>query len=228
MPAPISIVIPTLNAADTIGPTLAALAEGLGEGLIRELVLSDGGSADGIEDVAEAAGAELVTGASGRGGQIRRGIEASSGAWLMVLHADSRPLPGWPAAVARHIADRPDRAGYFDLRFDAEGLAPLMVAGWANRRSRLFGLPYGDQGLLIRRAVLEHAGGFPDLPLMEDVALARALGRKALAPLGHPILTSADKYRRQGWLRRGARNLGTLARYYAGAAPEELATRYRR
>lgn len=196
MPAPISIIIPTLNDADAIGPTLAALAEGLGEGLIRELVLSDGGSTDQIEAVADAAGAELVTGAPGRGAQIRRGIEASSGAWLMVLHPDCRPLPGWPAAVARHITDRMDRAGYFDPRVDAAGLVPRLVAGWSNCRARIFGLPQGEQGLLIRRAVLERAGGYPDVPRLEDVALARALGRKALAPIGHPIQTTTDRRRR--------------------------------
>ena len=87
-------------------------------------------------------------------------------------------------------------------------------------------MPYGDQGLLIRRALYDAVGGHPDQPLMEDVVLARAL-RGRLVALDAVAETSAEKYRRDGWLRRGARNLVTLARHAAGADPEDLARRYR-
>jgi hypothetical protein len=120
-----------------------------------------------------------------------------------------------------------DRVGYFRLAFKARGILPGFVAGWANLRSRVFGLPYGDQGLLVRRDVLEAVGGVPDLALMEDVALARAL-RRQLVMLDAEARTSAARYQRQGWFRRGARNLWTLARYFAGVDPERLAQAYRR
>ncbi|MEO0864971.1 MAG: glycosyl transferase, partial [Pseudomonadota bacterium] len=116
------------------------------------------------------------------------------------------------------------KAGYFRLSFDRGG---RVVARWANLRSRLFGLPYGDQGLLVPRRLYNRVGGYPDIPLMEDVALARAL-RGQLKPLDAVAVTSADKYRRQGWLRRGTRNLWTLARFFAGTDPETLAAAYRR
>ena len=225
MRAPISVVIPTLNAETALGPCLAALGEGLGEGLIRELIISDGGSTDGTLRVAAAAGARIVTGAASRGGQLQRGVAAAQGDWLLVLHADTVLPAGWSDAVLPALT-RPG-AYHFRLAFDAQGLAPALVAGWANLRSRFLGLPYGDQGLLIDRASYDATGGYRDQPLMEDVALARAL-RGRLHALPAYVTTSAEKYQRQGWLRRGARNLGTLARYFLGVDPEALAQRYRR
>jgi len=225
MRAPMSIVIPTLNAAAELGPCLAALTEGLQAGLIRELIVSDGGSADGTLALAEAAGAVVVSGAPGRGEQVARGVAAAGGAWLLILHADTRLAPGWSDAVAAHIAG-PERAGWFALRFRGGGLPGRIVAGWANLRSR-FGLPYGDQGLLVPAALLARVGGYPALPLMEDVALARLL-RGQMGPLAAVAETSAARYLVEGWLRRGARNLWLLARYLAGADPARLARDYAR
>lgn len=224
MRAPISIVIPTLNAQGGLPQCLAALTEGLHEGLIRELIVTDGGSGDATLAVAEAAGAVIVTGAPSRGGQLRRGVEAARGEWLLVIHADTVLAPGWTRAV--HAALDAGGAWAFRLRFDAKGPWPMLVAGWANLRTRAFGLPYGDQGLLLPMADYAVAGGYPDIPLMEDVALVRALSRVRV--LDAVAVTSAARYRRQGWLRRGARNLLTLARYLAGADPERLAQGYRR
>lgn len=224
MRAPISIVIPTLNAAAELAPCLAALTEGLQAGLIRELIVSDGGSADGTQALAEAAGAVVVSGAPGRGAQVARGVAAAGGAWLLILHADTRLAPGWTAVVAAHLAG-PERAGWFRLRFRGGGVPGRIVAGWANLRSRL-GLPYGDQGLLVPAALLAQLGGYPALPLMEDVAVARRL-RGQMRPLDGVAETSAARYLAEGWLRRGARNLWLLARYLAGADPERLAREYR-
>lgn len=227
MRAPISVVIPTLNAAIELPAVLAALAEGLEAGLIRELVISDGGSTDGTRAIAEAAGAVWAEGPAGRGGQLRRGVDAAAGVWLLVLHADTQLAPGWTEAVLRHLRDAEDRAGYFRLAFRARGVLPRMVAGWANLRSRRFGLPYGDQGLLIHRKLYAAVGGYPDIPLMEDVAIARAL-KGRLSPLSAEAFTRADRYEQEGWLRRGARNLLTLGRYLAGADPNALAEGYSR
>lgn len=226
MRAPISVVIPSLNAAAALPACLAALVEGLQAGLIREVIVSDGGSTDGTPRLAESWGAEVISGAPSRGGQLWRGCEAARGEWLLVLHADTVLAPGWTDAVQDHMARGAGAAGWFRLSFDQRGLAPRLVAGWANLRSAC-GLPYGDQGLLLPRALYDAVGGYPDQPLMEDVALARAL-RGRLARLEGIAVTSAEKYRRQGWLRRGGRNLWTLMRYATGASPDALAERYRR
>lgn len=225
MRAPISVIIPTLDAAAELPLCLNGLGEGLEAGLIRELILSDGGSTDDTLALADRAGAEVVAGPPSRGGQIGRGIAAASGPWLLILHADTRLCPGWAAAALAHI-ERSDRAGWFRLAFRAEGVMPRLTAAWANLRAGC-GLPYGDQGLLAPRALLDSVGGYPDLPLMEDVALARAL-RGRLAGLPAVAETSAARYQAQGWVRRGARNLVTLARYLAGADPHRLARDYRR
>ncbi|WP_278922972.1 TIGR04283 family arsenosugar biosynthesis glycosyltransferase [Pseudophaeobacter profundi] len=230
MTAPITVVIPTLNAAQALPGCLGALMEGLGEGLIRELVISDGGSDDATVQLADEAGARLVSGAASRGGQLRRGCAQARGDWLLVLHADTELAPGWAAVVAQHLQAGEQAPAYFQLRFRARGFWPVVVAGWANLRARLFALPYGDQGLLIPREAYLAAGEYPDQPLMEDVALARRvrahLGR--FKPLQVLAYTSAARYQEEGWLRRGAANLWTLLRYALGADPATLARGYQK
>ncbi|MXU66081.1 TIGR04283 family arsenosugar biosynthesis glycosyltransferase [Oceanomicrobium pacificus] len=225
MPAPVSVIIPTLNAADRIGPTLGGLASGLTEGLICELILADGGSKDDIAGIADAAGATLVKTAPGRGTQLAAGVAAARGDWFLILHADTVLPDGWPDMLRAHMRARPDRAGWFRLGFDDPGLPARIVAGWANLRSRLLGLPYGDQGLFLPRKLYSDAGGYPAIPLMEDVALARKL-RGRMTALPGRVTTGADRYRAEGWLRRGSANLWTLLRYLFGADPETLARSY--
>ena len=225
MRAPISVIIPTLNSAAQLPSCLGALMEGLDAGLIRELIVSDGGSEDATGATAQAWGAVVLHGEPSRGGQLRRACATAKADWMLVLHADTVLQPGWAKAVGEHLGE-PDKAAWFQLRFDQTGAAARLVAAWANLRSR-FGLPYGDQGLLISSALYARAGGYPDVPLMEDVAIVRALKGK-LKGLPVVAVTSAEKYARQGWIRRGARNLWTLARYFAGVDTSTLAASYRR
>jgi rSAM/selenodomain-associated transferase 2 len=230
MTAPVSVVIPTLEAANRIGPCLGALGAALMEGVIHEVIIADGESTDDIADIAEAVGARVVTAPRGRGSQLAAGAQAARGRWLLFLHADTVLSPGWGAAVLAHIQARPGQAGYFTLRFDAPGPMPRFVAGWANLRAALFALPYGDQGLLISRALYDKVGGYPEIPLMEDVALVRGIGRlkgrRGMTRLRAKALTSAARYGADGWLRRGWRNLTTLALYFLGVDPVRLARRY--
>lgn len=225
MRAPLSIVIPTLNAAEELPATADTLLAGAMTGLVRELVISDGGSTDATLKVARALGAVVITGDPGRGGQLARGVAAAQCDWVLLLHADTQLGEGWDAAVFAHIANHPDQAAWFRLRFRAKGFGPWIVAGGANLRSRFLGLPYGDQGLLVSRKVLESVGGVPELALMEDVALARAL-RGRLRGLDCDAMTSAVRYQRDGWVHRTLGNLGTLARYFLGASPDALKKRY--
>jgi len=224
MRARLSVVIPTRDAEAGLRRSLPALTEGLAAGLVRELVVSDGGSRDGTLRIAAAAGATVVEGTPSRGAQLRRGAGVARGEWLLFLHADTVLPEGWSACVGAHLPT--GRPAHFRLRFDHDGLAARIVAGWANLRARLLRLPYGDQGLLISRAEYDALGGFKDIPLMEDVAMARALGRR-LTVLPLTVTTSATRYLRDGWLRRGARNLWLLLRYLCGADPVRLAARYR-
>jgi len=222
VPAPLSVIIPTLNAAHSLPACLAALMEGVETGLVAELIVTDGGSLDDTCKIADAWGANIVSGPASRGGQLRRGCAQARAQWFLVVHADTVLAPGWTGAVGSHLEIQ--KAGYFQLQFDRGGRG---VAAWANLRSKLFGLPYGDQGLLIPRMLYCHVGGYADIPLMEDVAIVRALKGQLLALDGLAV-TSAAKYRTQGWIRRGARNLWMLLRYFAGTDVAVLARQYRR
>ena len=225
MRAPLSVLIPTLDAAPALPACLAALVEGLEAGMIREVIVSDGGSVDATRAIADAAGAQVVTGPASRGGQLRRGAEAAQGAWLLVLHADTVLPEGWTRAARTQMNAGGPAA--FRLSFDAAGVDAGAGGGLGQSAQPGVRPALRRSGAADPARRYEAAGGYPDIPLMEDVALARSLrGRIALMPLA--VTTGADRYARAGWLRRGARNLWTLARYLCGADPARLAARYRR
>lgn len=226
MAAPVSIVIPTLNATDGITPMLACLIAGVNAGLVRELIIVDGGSDDGIEQVAQDIGAKFITCEAGRGRQLAHGANVACAPWLLFVHADTVFDGDWPTVMFDHINNQ-SAAGYCRLSFDDTGIIARCVSMGANLRSRLFGLPYGDQGLLISRTLYDRVGGYSDMPLMEDVAMARAL-RGYLRRIDMTVITSAARYHHQGWVKRICKNLTLLARFKMGADPEKLARAYRR
>ena len=222
----LSVVIPTRNAGPRFGAVLAALVPGAMEGLVKEVVIADGGSQDRTLELAEEAGCRIVACEPGRGGQLRAGCAAARADWLLALHADTLPGHGWVEAVGDHVSVHPDKAGYFRHRFDDPSAAARVWEAGIALRCRLFAAPYGDQGLLVSRRLYDEAGGFPDWPLLEDLALVRRLGRRRLRPLDAAVLTAADRYRRDGWVGRTLRNQAILLRWALGAAPEDLARRY--
>lgn len=224
MRAPISVIIPTLNAAETLGPCLLSLSEALSGGLLAEVIFADGGSSDDTAGIAEEVGAVFLPTDSGRGTQMAKAAESAKGEWFLFLHADSVLESGWVTAAQNHLS-RKDTAAYFRLTFDEDTFAARTVARWANLRAGLFGLPYGDQGLLISRGLYNQIGGYQKIPLMEDVAIARKL-RGKLREVSIDITTSADKYRRDGWWRRSFANFRILLRYLSGTDPEKLAREY--
>ena len=211
----LSVVIPTLNAAAGLPAALDSLAPGRDR--IAEIAVADGGSADGTVEIAEAAGVRLIEAPRGRGHQLRVGVAATTSPWLLILHADSRLGPDWPGALRED-----GRAGWFRLRLDDPAPAARRVERLANWRARRFGLPYGDQGLVLPRALYDAVGGYRDLPLMEDVDLVRRIGRARLAELDAEVMTSATRYRRDGYWRRPLRNLACLSLFLAGMAPERI------
>jgi rSAM/selenodomain-associated transferase 2 len=229
MAAPLAVVIPCLEEADRLPLLLADLATAP-PGLIAECLVVDCGSSDGSGTLAQLAGARLLRSARGRGRQLQRGIAASTAPWLLLLHADARLQPGWAEAVQRTItaaaADSPG-AWCFDLavRGAALNLRLLEIAvAW---RTRLRQLPYGDQGLLLSRQVLESCGGVQPLPLMEDLDLMLRLRRiTSIRSLGVALQVDGRRWHRHGVLGTAWRNAALRRAWRRGCSSEQLAERY--
>ncbi len=213
----LSVVIPTLDAELVLPGTLAALSP------VADLVVVDGGSRDGTVAVARAAGARVLRTGAGRGIQIAAGIAAARGAWVLILHADTRLAPGWTAAVAAHVRSS-ERAAHFRFRLDSADPRARRLERAVDWRCRWIGLPYGDQGLLVSRARLAAAGGMRAWPLMEDVDLVRRLGPITGLPVD--AVTSAARWERDGWWRRSARNLVCLTLWRIGVPPHAIVKLY--
>lgn len=223
----LSIVIPTLNAAPRISETLGALDEARGI-LSVETIVVDGGSEDDTIARAERGEARVVSATRGRGTQLSAGAKEASGRWLLFLHADTTLEPFWSTTVASFMKGKGNalRAAYFTFALDDASSAARRVEVLTNWRARTLGLPYGDQGLVMSRTLYDSLVGFLDLPIMEDVDMVRRIGKKNLLELPATATTSADRYRRDGYVLRPLRNLSLLSLYFMGVSPRRLARLY--
>lgn len=223
----ISVIVPTFNAARTLGDTLESLGPGHPE-LLKEVVVADGGSSDETVDIARKAGCVVVRADKGRGRQLRAGAGVATQKWLLFLHADTRLSDDWPRAVSSFLQqpESESTAGVFSFRLDDDGPSARILERLVAIRVRVLALPYGDQGLLMARALYDEIGGFPDIPLMEDVDIVRRIGRRRLRLLPACVVTSAEKYRRDGYALRSARNLFCLGLYLVGVPPSRIVKVY--
>jgi len=216
----ISVVIPTRNEAAHVGATLDAVLRGD----VAEVIVADCGSDDDTAALAAQRGVKVVTSSAGRGTQQNAGAQAASGDVLLFVHADTALPAGFDDEVRRLLDDRDVAAGAFRLAIDTPGRLYRVVEALANWRSRFLSAPYGDQAIFLRRGVFDAVGGFPDAPLMEDVALLRKLrrrGRIAISPLS--VTTSARRWTRYGAIRTTLLNQVCLAAYWLGVRPARIA-----
>jgi hypothetical protein len=159
---------------------------------------------------------------------MNAGAQESQGEWLCFLHADVRLGRRAGEALKEAVADPSTDAAVWPLAIDGAGWRLRAVELGALVRDRLGGLPYGDQGLLVRRSLFEAVGGFPEIPVMEDVAIVRALRRRTtLRRLDAPLVVSARRWRRVGPIRGSLRNVALVSAYVAGVSPAILGRWYR-
>ncbi len=221
----ISVVIPTLNEQTQIERALACTrVPGV------ERIVVDANSSDGTSQTARFLRAEKVIQAlPGRAHQMDAGYREASGPVVLFLHADTRLEPGWNGAVLAALEDPAVAGGAFALRFEAAGWRYRLLERGVELRSRLGGLPYGDQALFVRRRVLDQMGGIAPVPIFEDLDVVQAIKRAGrLALLRHPVHTSARRYTRNGWLRQVLRNNTALAGYLLDLERDRIARWYRR
>lgn len=215
----ISVIMPVLNEEKAIGPALAALTALKP----HEIIVVDGGSTDRTRGISGEAGAKVLMTGPGRARQMNRGALEATGDVLLFLHADTR----LPASALRDIAaalnDARYAGGRFDVELDSDRWLLKVVGFMISQRSRLSKVSTGDQAIFARREIFAELGGFPDLPLMEDIAFCRMLkGAGGVACLRSKVVTSARRWETDGVWRTIFRMWSLKLLYLAGVPPARL------
>ena len=224
-PVQISVIVPTLNEGEVIGACIEAVRLACGND--TEIIVVDGGSLDQTIVVAREKGGTVVSAERGRARQMNVGAAMARGNVLLFLHADTC-LPTSSGGLVSCVFERADAGwGRFDVRMASDQLLLRLVAALMNVRSRLTGIATGDQAIFVRRDWFEQLGGFPEIPLMEDVAFSRAL--KRLGPpkcLSARVTTSARRWQSRGVLRTILLMWKIRWLYYWGTSPDRLSQLY--
>jgi rSAM/selenodomain-associated transferase 2 len=222
----LSIIVPMLNERSALPRLLEELQSHRREGC--EVLIVDGGSRDGSDEVARRAGFTVASSLPGRARQMNAGAQLARGELLLFLHADTR-LPSRADARVREVLSNANRTwGFFQVRIEGSSPALRVVAFLMNCRSRLTGIATGDQAIFVRRSVFQLIEGYPQQPLMEDIELSKRLKRTARPMCVRAHATTSGRR----WESRGVwRTIGLMwairLAYWLGASPETLARRYR-
>ena len=221
----LSIVIPTLNDGYRLNPTLERINTLESP---KEIIISDGGSDDHTFAITAKSGGKFYMSPKGRGAQLATGANAAIGDWMLFIHADTKLGPGWAVAVNRFM-ENPDnqfRAGYFTFALDDGSEKARRLERMVQWRCLNLSLPYGDQGLLISRAMYDQIGGYNPIPLMEDVDIIQRIPKHRLENLSAFAVTSADRFKKDGYILRPLRNLFCLGLFYMGVPPHIIVDFY--
>ena len=220
----ISIIIPTLNAADRIESTLASVITDPGV----EVLLVDGGSTDQTVDIAKSYGVSILCSTPGRARQMNVGAAAASGDIFIFLHGDTVLPDGFADMVRKTLVAPEVSAGAFRLSFSPANRAMALIAWGANLRSSLLQMPYGDQAIFVRKETFTDMGGFPEMMFLEDLELVRRLkrlGRVVTRP--EAIITSPLRWQQHGILGNTMRNQFILIGFFLGVDVERLSNWFR-
>ena len=213
--AELSIIIPTLNAAEVLPACLKALETDL---IDTEILVVDGWSEDNTLAIAQATGARAFKAPKGRGSQLKAGASEASAPWMLFLHADTVLVPNWAKCAQDFIkkSEISGRSAVFTYALDDDSPQARRVERLTRWRGRVLGLPYGDQGLLIHKRLYDQIGGYNPLPLMEDLDIIKRIGKNRIDILECQAATSALRYHRDGWWARPVRNLFCLSLWSLG------------
>lgn len=222
----LSIIIPVLNEEETIGKTLSALQPLRQRGI--EVIVVDGGSTDPTRDLARPLSDLTLSASRGRASQMNAGARQAKGEYFLFLHSDTL-LPDRAVEEISGALNRSEGVwGRFDVQFDSPLRILRIVAFMMNSRSRWTGIATGDQAMFVQRRAFERIGGFPEIALMEDIALSKSL--KRLSPpvcLRARVTTSGRRWETNGALRTILLMWRLRAAYFLNADPSRLAERYR-
>jgi rSAM/selenodomain-associated transferase 2 len=219
----ISVIIPILNEAKNIVATLQALLP-LGP---SELFIVDGGSSDDTRAICRQFNVEVLTSPRGRAAQMNYGSRRATGDVLLFLHADTRLPPTAFNDIQAALSDPRFVGGRFDIQLDGDHWMLRVIGATISLRSRLSKVGTGDQGIFVRREVFQRMGGFPEIPLMEDIALCRALKRLGeVACLRSKVITSARRWESDGVWRTIFRMWMLKSLYLMGVSPHRLKRYY--
>jgi rSAM/selenodomain-associated transferase 2 len=218
----LSIIIPTLNEEGALDRTLGSIA-----GDAHELILVDGGSTDDTVEIARQFTRNILDSRRGRGIQQHTGACHAQGDVLLFLHADTILPEGFHTRVRKALSDPGVAFGAFRLAFFPSSMPLRFIALMANLRSRFLKVPYGDQALFMRKSAYFKAGGFSDLPIMEDVDIVRRLKRiGGFKIIRDKAKTSARRWEKEGTVYATVRNNFLMIRYLLGASPHRLSRLY--
>jgi len=223
----ISIIIPVLNEEAHLGSCIEAVRQ---NDASCEIIIVDGGSFDRTIEIAESfQGVKVMKTPKGRGLQMNAGAFSATGDILLFLHADTTLEDGWVQAIARAVKDRSIAGGAFTFAINNPSKKYRVVEEWVRLRCFLFRLPYGDQGIFVKRDVFHKLGGYKNIPLMEDVDLIeRMKGQGRIVILDTKALTSERRWGRKGLIYTALLNQLIMFLYKIGVHPQKLARLYYR
>jgi rSAM/selenodomain-associated transferase 2 len=221
----ISVIIPTLNEAESIATTMKSAQAPTKV----EIIVADGRSSDGTGEMAKGLGARLLTITGGRAKQVNAGAMAASSEVLLFLHGDTRLPGGFDKHVMNLLTMPGTAAGAFTLGIDGPEIGLRLIEKLANFRSRFFQMPYGDQAIFLKASLFRSIGGFPEIPIMEDFVFMQRVkkeGRVVIAPIA--VTTSSRRWKELGILKTTLINQVVLLAYFLGSDHKRLARWYRK